>query len=137
MILFCIFLPFLHIWFFFSGFDQPKVSSESAISPSAATAQDTLQQLVISSKSNGANFLKSTLPALTNKLQRMVTSPIEEVHQPTINNSRPPLSDKEFRSFLDNVGELVNKTFLLDSRLDSFAEKKIVKNSVKLTHFCK
>ena len=104
--------------FFFSGFDQPKVSSESAISPSAATAQDTLQQLVISSKSNGANFLKSTLPALTNKLQRMVTSPIEEVHQPTINNSRPPLSDKEFRSFLDNVGELVNKTFLLDLRLD-------------------
>ena len=134
MILFCILLPFLHIWFF-SGFDQPKVSSESAISPSAATAQDTLQQLVISSKSNGANFLKSTLPALTNKLQRMVTSPIEEVHQPTINNSRPPLSDKEFRSFLDNVGELVNKTFLLDSQ--SFGEKKIVKNSVKLTHFCK
>ena len=105
---------------FFSGFDQPKVSSESAISPSAATAQDTLQQLVISSKSNGANFLKSTLPALTNKLQRMVTSPIEEVHQPTINNSRPPLSDKEFRSFLDNVGELVNKTYLLDARLDTY-----------------
>ena len=91
----------------FSGLEQPKISSESAISPSTASAQDTLQQLVVSSKSNGANFLKTTLPALTTKLQKMVTSPIEEVHQPVINNSRPPLSDKEFRSFLDNVGELV------------------------------
>ena len=84
------------------------MSSESAISPntvSSTPAPEKLQQLVFNSKNNGANFLKATLPALTTKLSKMVTTPSEEIHQPT-NNSRPPLSDKEFRSFLDNVGEL-------------------------------
>ena len=83
------------------------MSSGSAISPNAVSptpAPEKPQQLVFNSK-NGANFLKATLPALTTKLSKMVTTPSEEVHQPT-NNSRPPLSDKEFRSFLDNVGEL-------------------------------
>ena len=106
----CNFIYNRHYLFFILGFEQqPRISSDSSISPtSAASAQDTLQQLVISSKSNGANFLKSTLPALTTKLQRMVTMPSEDhvTHQP-VNNSRAPLSDKEFRSFLDNVGELV------------------------------
>ena len=81
------------------------MSSGSAISPNAVSptpAPEKLQQLVFNSKNN---FLKATLPALTTKLSKMVTTPSEEVHQPT-NNSRPPLSDKEFRSFLDNVGEL-------------------------------
>ena len=95
------------------GFEQqhqPRISSDSSISPTTAAAassssnnaqqdSNSLQQLVISSKSNGANFLKSTLPALTTKLQRMVTMPSEDhvqTHQP-VNNSRAPLSDKEFR----------------------------------------
>ena len=85
-----------------------KVTSESAISPTAAAAQEAIHQLFVTSKQN---FLKSTIPALTNKLQRMVTLPNEATTEATASGqsqaSKPPLSDREFRSFLDNVGELV------------------------------
>ncbi len=78
---------------------------------SGSAAQDALQQLVITSKRDGANFLKSTLPALTIRLQKALNMPLEEVHgsatTSSSHSSRQALSDREFRSFLDNVGELV------------------------------
>ena len=85
---------------------EAKVSSESAISPTAAAAQEAIHQLFVTSKQS---FLKSTIPALTNKLQRMVTTPNEDQNQQSQQQLllNPPLSDREFRSFLDNVGELV------------------------------
>ena len=57
---------------------EAKVSSESAISPTAAAAQEAIHQLFVTSKQS---FLKSTIPALTNKLQRMVTTPNEDQNQ--------------------------------------------------------
>ena len=44
---------------------EHKVSSESAISPTAAAAQEAIHQLFVTSKRDGANFLRSTIPALT------------------------------------------------------------------------
>ena len=91
---------------FESSSTEAKVSSESALSPTAAAAQEAIHQLFVTSKQS---FLKSTIPALTNKLQRMVTTPNEDQNQGSQHQSllNPPLSDREFRSFLDNVGELV------------------------------
>ena len=63
---------------FESSSTEAKVSSESALSPTAAAAQEAIHQLFVTSKQS---FLKSTIPALTNKLQRMVTTPNEDQNQ--------------------------------------------------------
>ena len=92
-----------------------NAGSEPAISPTAAAAQEAIHQLFVTSKRDGANFLRSTLPALTVKLSKMMqeTSPTSELQPQSIlsghskHSSKPPLSDKDFRSFLDNVGELI------------------------------
>jgi len=95
-----------------AGFEsEHKVSSESAISPTAAAAQEAIHQLFVTSKRDGASFLRSTIPALTAKMQKMM-EPTDQISYPNSVNSgklieKPALSDREFRSFLDNVGELV------------------------------
>ena len=99
-------------WNFSSGFEsEHKVSSESTISPTAAAAQEAIHQLFVTSKRDGANFLRSTIPALTVKLQKMMepTDQISNSISSTVSKhqEKPPLSDRDFRSFLDNVGELV------------------------------
>ena len=93
-------------------------NTEPAISPTAAAAQEAIHQLFVTSKQS---FLKSTIPALTNKLQRMVTSEEQQPQQsqPQLN---PPLSDREFRSFLDNVGELVRPRELRIGNVKLFAQ---------------
>ena len=95
----------------FSGFEsEHKVSSESSISPTAAAAQEAIHQLFVTSKRDGANFLRSTIPALTVKLQKMMepTDQISNISSTVSKHQeKPPLSDRDFRSFLDNVGELV------------------------------
>ena len=70
-----------------------------------------MNSLLVTSKRDGASFLRSTIPALTVKLQKMM-EPTDQISYPTGGNSgklveKPALSDRDFRSFLDNVGELV------------------------------
>ena len=70
-----------------------------------------MNSLLVTSKRDGASFLRSTIPALTVKLQKMM-EPTDQISYPTVGNSgklveKPALSDRDFRSFLDNVGELV------------------------------
>ena len=70
-----------------------------------------MNSLLVTSKRDGASFLRSTIPALTAKMQKMM-EPTDQISYPNSVNSgklieKPALSDREFRSFLDNVGELV------------------------------
>ena len=70
-----------------------------------------MNSLLVTSKRDGASFLRSTIPALTVKLQKMM-EPTDQISYPTGGNigklvEKPALSDRDFRSFLDNVGELV------------------------------
>ena len=94
-------------------------NSEPAISPTAAAAQEAIHQLFVTSKQS---FLKSTIPALTTKLQRMVTSDEQQPQQSQPQSQlNPPLSDREFRSFLDNVGELVRPRELRIGNVQHFS----------------
>ena len=87
---------------------------------------DTIQNLVTTSNQAGANFIlkhvNHTIPAITKRINKALAlgeesglsnltsslrSPTKSPTSPS-RSGRPSLSDKEFRSFLDNVGELIS-----------------------------
>ena len=100
----------------------PQLKSPSDILPSP----EAIRSLVSTSNEAGTNFIlkhvNHTLPAITKRIHKALafpedsglsslTSPLRSpTKSPTspIKASRPSLSDKEFRSFLDNVGELIS-----------------------------
>ena len=100
---------------------KPSTSSEpeSEVSSPVLTTEDqkvspgaieTIQSLVNHSNQKSVNFFNQTIPALTKKIHKALSMPDES--QPSPKSSpdktlRPPVSDKEFRGFLDNVGQLV------------------------------
>ena len=87
---------------------------------------EAIQSLVTTSNQAGTNFIlkhvNHTIPAITKRIHKALALPEESnlsslpspLKSPTkspvspIRSGRPSLSDKEFRSFLDNVGELIS-----------------------------
>jgi len=60
--------------------------------------------LVSKSSNQASGFFKNTLPGLTNKFRAALNLDIEERN---VEPCRPPVSDTEFRSFLNKVGQVV------------------------------
>ena len=105
-------------------------NSETQISKvkSHLPSPDTIQSIVSTSNQAGTSFIlkhvNHTLPAITKRIHKALafpeessvslsslTSPLRSPSKsPTSpsRSNRPSLSDKEFRSFLDNVGELIS-----------------------------
>ena len=79
-----------------SHIETAKISSENAVSPTVQATQEAIHQLFAASKRDGANFLRSTIPALTVKLQKMMdqSGPVD---LQTLKGNKPALSDREFR----------------------------------------
>ena len=100
----------------------PQLKNQGGLLPSP----DTIQALVTTSNQVGTNFIlkhvNHTIPAITKRIHKALALP-EETGTPLLpsplrsptksptspsRSNRPSLSDKEFRSFLDNVGELIS-----------------------------
>ena len=105
-----------------SGNENDQSKANEGLLPSP----ETIQSLVTTSNQAGTNFIlkhvNHTIPAITKRIHKALAlpeesglssltsslrSPTKSPTSPTRSN-RPSLSDKEFRSFLDNVGELIS-----------------------------
>ena len=121
----------------YSGFEEEEGAQKSPIHSidesdnknqllKSLPSPEAIQSLVTTSNQAGTNFILKhvnyTLPAITKRIHKALALPEESglsslpspLRSPTkspaspIRSVRPPLSDKEFRSFLDNVGELIS-----------------------------
>ena len=100
-----------------------------------------IQNTFIPSKRDGASFLRSTLPTLTVKLQKMM-EPTDQISYPAGGNSgklveKPALSDRDFRSFLDNVGELVRYESIFYTEISTRYFRSIFQAKMFLQHLSK
>ena len=77
-----------------------KAAGASQVSQASAG----LQGLVNKSSNQASGFFKTTLPGLTSKFRAALNLDIE---QRNTEPCRPPVSDAEFRSFLNKVGQVV------------------------------
>jgi len=77
-----------------------KAAGASQVSQASAG----LQGLVNKSSNQASGFFKTTLPGLTSKFRAALNLDIE---QRNTEPCRPPVSDVEFRSFLNKVGQVV------------------------------
>ena len=106
--------------------DSPNKNHQLKNPGGLLPSPETIQSLVTTSNQAGTNFIlkhvNHTIPAITKRIHKALALPEESslsslpsplrspAKSPTspVKSSRPSLSDKEFRSFLDNVGELIS-----------------------------
>jgi len=83
---------------------QAAANARAAGASQVSQASAGLQGLVSKSSNQASGFFKTTLPGLTSRFRAALNLDIE---QRNIEPCRPPVSDAEFRSFLNKVGQVV------------------------------
>jgi hypothetical protein len=83
---------------------QAAASARAAGAVQVSQASAGLHGLVSKSSNQASGFFKTTLPGLTSKFRAALNLDIEER---STEPCRPPVSDTEFRSFLNKVGQVL------------------------------